>query len=873
MTPFDVLVSFCVNIAASVFYGFYNTIIPRRRDFYGDNNRLKDSFEAEIREYFKAKQTPPALIALENFDVLKSFLNSPRIHNFFEAYMNYILKGSHYSELLVELKLPLKGLHVSDEKIIEYLTDNFVNACSGEFSDIGNYDWSSVWRHIIGAMNSVMMGKLAERDIPKMFLSHVRMDKSMDRLIEAVKDDNAKMYDNILHLFKYPFVKSNDNYEMINNRYKNILKDNFNTAHIYLLGEFAFDKFYVAPDLLKQPVRSWHKDIHFYFEEERYTSTSESWKNIFFNNNIVYVVGGAGYGKSLFLRNLIINHEKLDISNANEYLPIFCDLKNYLATSGKNRPLVDFFQEAMISTTGLQKEELTTDFINYYLDSGRCLILLDALDEVPKELRYEMHKTIISNLKNAHPFNRVCITSRIRGFEPISTISIFDIPPLSKNQVETYIDNIIALGDFKPTDKDDFLEQAKGLIDKRFLNSFLVLSLLVNIYRAERELPGNKLDLYAKCFEYIAHKREKEKDKSKKQYNWDKINPLMKDNTFISLAFLCFPNNHEVDRKDIIGCLNNEYQVTFPDAVSCENAIIEFLDFCSDRTELFVPTQKEDSFKFFHRSFFEYFYSLRIFLETQDVQSVYEQFTQFDVDSEVFELTVSAFKQRRQTKYVDIVDFIFDKAKEELSSSTFVAFNILTLLITQIAIEPVYQEEYVKLLVDYSGIIANPHNKKEGLKNADIIIALCESDKQIFSRVINAYTKYIDRDILTIITNIRFEALKRFEEYDIQKLKERNVFDLRHFSLDNETSKFIRFYMLLLNSDITFSKIIELTVAKDNPVRHFTTNYGMSMTHVGRCKRNLSFLDKLDEPKKMRFAENLVEIFQNYNFYMSRIPF
>ena len=41
-----------------------------------------------------------------------------------------------------------------------------------------------------------------------------------------------------------------------------------------------------------------------------------------------------------------------------------------------------------------------------------------------------------------------------------------------------------------------------------------------------------------------------------------------------------------------------------------ENAIDEILTVCADRTELFVPTT-EDKFKFFHRSFFEYFYSER----------------------------------------------------------------------------------------------------------------------------------------------------------------------------------------------------------------------------------------------------------------------
>ena len=84
--------------------------------------------------------------------------------------------------------------------------------------------------------------------------------------------------------------------------------------------------------------------------------------------------------------------------------------------------------------------------------------------------------------------------------------------------------------------------QAQVLIDKHFLTNFLTLSLMVNIYKAERELPENKIELYKKCFEYIAKKREMEKG-SRNSYDWDKVSVLMKDSTFISLSTLAAPNN------------------------------------------------------------------------------------------------------------------------------------------------------------------------------------------------------------------------------------------------------------------------------------------------------------------------------------------
>jgi hypothetical protein len=57
---------------------------------------------------------------------------------------------------------------------------------------------------------------------------------------------------------------------------------------------------------------------------------------------------------------------------------------------------------------------------------------------------------------------------------------------LDRGQIQTYVDNIIKLGKFDKSDRESFLQQTQILVNKGFLNSFLVLSLLINIYK-ERE--------------------------------------------------------------------------------------------------------------------------------------------------------------------------------------------------------------------------------------------------------------------------------------------------------------------------------------------------------------------------------------------------
>ena len=105
------------------------------------------------------------------------------------------------------------------------------------------------------------------------------------------------------------------------------------------------------------------------------------------------------------------------------------------------------------------------------------------------------------------------------------------------------------------------MQQSQVLVEKGFLNSFLVLSLLINIYKSELRLPENKLELYQKCFEYIAKRREL--DKTQNVFDWRVISPIMKDNTFIELSRMGMPNNSNIDKKDIKERLLQVYKTKY----------------------------------------------------------------------------------------------------------------------------------------------------------------------------------------------------------------------------------------------------------------------------------------------------------------------
>lgn len=523
-------------------------------------------------------------------------------------------------------------------------------------------------------------------------------------------------------------VYTNDFLKSNKNTYTNYLKEYFKKSQIYFMDRFNLKDFYVPPILSRieeESEISSNADETELEEEKPY----DDWKHLFERSNTVYITGGAGYGKTLLMQKLILDYEELNIPDAGEYIIIYGELKKFFKNDSTDPiSVIEFLKDCMKRETMLDDSIISTELISYYLKSGRCIILLDALDEVDKDLRQSLHSHLVNFLKFQNRNNKICITSRARGFIPEKEIEIFQIEPLKKRQIRRYIDNIIKLEQFDTNDKESFLRQAMVLVKKKFLNSFLMLSLLTYIYKAERELPENKLELYQKCFEYISYKREGKK--SLKNYDWKLLKTLLKENTFTELANLCLPNNKEVNGDEIKATLTQTYKTMYISENQTENAVDQFLLFCAERTELFVPASGENCFKFFHRSFFEYFYSQYIFTRMTSAEEVFNAWRAFDIDSEVFELTIALYKQKNQRKYQELVEYLMkklDDSSDEIDERRYV-FNVLVL-----CMQIIDDELYTKRFVDYL------------VENVEFCLGLADDVRHdIITKVIKSNCNYID---------------------------------------------------------------------------------------------------------------------------------
>ena len=640
------------SLLASIIYDISKICLGK---FYGK----KDAVSIEKIEKLLEESLDSRYEILYMSGEFQNFLKSPFFKDTIQHYIIYKITGNCEGNLF---KVKKSAISIAVKDIMELLSGHlFQEYYEGTVTVPSRTLVRQFFEVFFKFSANYIVSISKDEDKMNAFFVNRRIDFAQESILLRL-DETVEA---LTRTMKCEIIPVESKYEDYVKEYHDILRSNNSRAHVYLLDTFDFSEFYVPPFLRQLSPRQEMQDhirwmrldylIHGSKEDSgRKEEYFDDWKYIFDCSSIVYVTGGAGYGKSLFLKKIINDFCSINILNSSDYLVIYGDLKSFYAEGDQPISVVKFLQNSMTKETLMDEKYLSIDMIEYYIKTGRCLILFDALDEVEKPKRDELHKRIITYFKNQNPNNKVCVTSRNRGFIPEKDVEAFDILPLDKVQIEAYVDNIIKLGRFDPKDKETFLEQSNILVKKKFLNSFLVLSLLINIYKAERELPENKMELYQKCFDYIAYRREKEKTKAK--FDWDLISCMMKDNTFMELAKMCFPNNSDIGKNEIVEMLCRTYSGKYAALSETEHAAEDFLAFCSDRTELFVPAAGEDRFKFFHRSFFEYFYSQYIFLRIRDVDEVYKLLEQFDVDSEVFELTLAMMKQKDEPRYQELVE-------------------------------------------------------------------------------------------------------------------------------------------------------------------------------------------------------------------------
>ena len=228
------------------------------------------------------------------------------------------------------------------------------------------------------------------------------------------------------------------------------------------------------------------------------------------------VLGGPGVGKSTFLRK--VGLEALKRKNGNfqhKCTPVFLELKRFTEN------LIDI--ETLIThefkVCGYPYPEQMTKTA---LKSDKLLVLLDGLDEVPRE---NVNKVVdkIGDFVNQYSRNRFIASCRkavnIRGFTQFTNVEIADF---DDSQIKRYINNWFPLtSNGSPQQLDDEITTADLCWEalnipyhqaiKELVRNPLLLALLCVVYEHSQDLPRNRSEFYEKAVNILLKKWPDEK--------------------------------------------------------------------------------------------------------------------------------------------------------------------------------------------------------------------------------------------------------------------------------------------------------------------------------------------------------------------------
>ena len=174
----------------------------------------------------------------------------------------------------------------------------------------------------------------------------------------------------------------------------------------------------------------------------------------------------------------------------------------------------------------------------------------------------------------------------------------------------------------------------------------------------------------------------------------------------------------------------------------------------------------------------------------ETVEKIFDGLKQFDVDSEVFELTFALIKQNNELKYQNLINYIFEKCNEELGISDLnkiSAFNILTLgmrVITGVE----YRNKYIDFLITNKEYIINQSN----LLN-DRIYEVITSNNEYCEKIDDEYSREAKLKIISSVFSSMKQIIIKTKRLNNVISENRNLFKEDHIELSMvDLAKYIK---------------------------------------------------------------------------------
>ncbi|MCA9897057.1 MAG: NACHT domain-containing protein [Anaerolineales bacterium] len=328
------------------------------------------------------------------------------------------------------------------------------------------------------------------------------------------------------------------------------------------------------------------------------------------------VLGAPGTGKTTLLKHLALtltqpapNGHRLAKS------PIFLPLRDVASQIQQDHQFS--LQQAVQLQLSNRKVNISLDWLANDLENGRCLIMLDGLDEVADPTQRQHVIAWVQRQIRQQPYNQFIITSRPFGYEnnPLPDALPLEVKPFTIEQMRKFVQNWYLANEIQTQGQDDpgvrreatsratdllhRLHQTPALLEMGI--NPLLLTMIATIHHYRSSLPDQRVALYHEICDVFLGKRQQARGI---RYE---LTPSQKKRVLQSLAFAMMRRSvRNIPRADAADIIDPALRRVNPNATSGD-----FLQMIANTSGLLVE-HTSGVYSFAHLTFQEYLTAVHI---------------------------------------------------------------------------------------------------------------------------------------------------------------------------------------------------------------------------------------------------------------------
>jgi predicted NACHT family NTPase len=245
----------------------------------------------------------------------------------------------------------------------------------------------------------------------------------------------------------------------------------------------------------------------------------------------IVAIAPPGAGKSTLLEHLALtyahNTQRRQHRRAPRLIPVLLYLRDVRETISSAQP-------PDLATLIEQQESIKTlnpqGWFKRNLDCGKCLVMLDGLDEVADELQRKKVSQWVDRQMRLYPKTAFILTSRPFGYHsaPLEQVgTVVEVKPFSLQEMKQFVNNwylqqeiMSRLGKDDRGVRDSAAKQAEDLVGRiqntptlaaMALNP-LLLTMIATVHRFRGVLPGRRVELYHEICDVLLGRRQDAKN-------------------------------------------------------------------------------------------------------------------------------------------------------------------------------------------------------------------------------------------------------------------------------------------------------------------------------------------------------------------------